>query len=50
MQIVYKEEVLKSEKDLEDVFHIREVFKEKIDEKKTRGIARAFSYKSLSYA
>jgi len=49
MQIVYKEEVLTTEKDLEDVFHIREVFKEKIDGK-TRGIARAFSYKSLSYA
>ena len=34
MQIVYKEEVQITEKDLEDVFHIREVFKEKIDEKK----------------
>jgi hypothetical protein len=34
MQIVYKEEVLKSEKDLKDALHLREVFKEKIDEKK----------------
>uniref|UniRef100_A0A7C1GCC9 Uncharacterized protein n=1 Tax=Thermofilum adornatum TaxID=1365176 RepID=A0A7C1GCC9_9CREN len=29
MQIVYKEEVSKSEKDLEDALHLREVFKEK---------------------
>ena len=32
MQIAYKEEVLKSEKDLEDALHLREVFK--VDEKK----------------
>jgi len=40
MQIVYKEEVLTTEKDLEDVFHIREVFKEKIDGKNSRNSAR----------
>jgi hypothetical protein len=34
VQIAYKEEVLKSEKDLEDALHLREVFKEKIDERK----------------
>ena len=40
MQIVYKEEVLKSEKDLEDALHLREVFKEKIDEKNSRNTER----------
>jgi len=34
LQIAYKEEVLKSEKDLEDALYLREVFKEKIDERK----------------
>jgi len=41
MQIVYKEEVLKSEKDLEDALHLREVFKEKIDEKKLEEYRKA---------
>jgi hypothetical protein len=34
LQIAYKEEVLKSEKDIEDALHLREVFKDVIDEKK----------------
>jgi len=34
LQIAYKEEVLKGEKDLEDALHLREVFKGKIDERK----------------
>jgi hypothetical protein len=34
LQIIYKEEVLKSEKDIEDALHLREVFKNVIDEKK----------------
>jgi hypothetical protein len=34
IQIAYKEEVLGSEKDLEDALHLREVFKERIDNNK----------------
>jgi len=34
LQIAYKEEVLKSEKDLEDAFYLRELFKERIDNRK----------------
>ena len=34
LQIAYKEEVLKSEKDIEDALHLREVFKDVINEKK----------------
>lgn len=34
LQIAYKEEVLKTEKDLEDVLYLREVFKGKINERK----------------
>jgi hypothetical protein len=34
LQIAYKEEVLKSEKDLEDALYLREIFKEKIDNRK----------------
>ena len=34
LQIAYKEEVLKSEKDLEDAFYLRELFKEKINNRK----------------
>ena len=33
MQIAYKEAILKSEKDLEDALHLREIFKEIISEK-----------------
>jgi hypothetical protein len=33
MQIAYKETVLKSEKDLEDALHLREIFREIISEK-----------------
>jgi hypothetical protein len=36
LQIAYKEEVLKSEKDVEDALHLREVFKDVIDEKKIK--------------
>jgi hypothetical protein len=41
MQIVYKEEVLKSEKDLEDALHLREVFKEKLNERKLEEYRKA---------
>ena len=34
LQIAYKEEALKSKKDLEDALHLREVFKDAIDEKR----------------
>jgi hypothetical protein len=34
LQIAYKEEVLKTEKDLEDALYLREVFKGKINERK----------------
>jgi predicted nucleotidyltransferase len=34
LQIAYKEEVLKSEKDLEDALYLREIFKEKVDNRK----------------
>jgi predicted nucleotidyltransferase len=36
LQIAYKEEVLKSEKDVEDALHLREVFKDVIDENKIK--------------
>jgi hypothetical protein len=38
LQIAYKEEVLKNEKDFEDVLHLREVFKNVIDERKLKNI------------
>jgi len=38
MNIAFKEEYLKSEKDLEDARHLRKVYKEQIDESKVNGI------------
>jgi len=36
LQIAYKEDVLKSQKDVEDALYLREVFKDDIDEKKIK--------------
>ena len=38
MNIAFKEEYLKSEKDLEDARHLRIIYKEEIDENKINGI------------
>ena len=38
LQIAYKEEVLKSKKDIEDALHLREVFEDVIDKRENRKI------------
>ena len=43
MQIAYKEKILKSEKDMEDALHLREVFKDRIKKEKIKYYERMIS-------